>query len=199
MIMISTASSSRVRSFTLMLGLALSVGCSTLRPTAVAPGAAAHAEDLPRYIREHYTKQEVLIPMRDGVKLFTAIYSPKGRSKRYPIMLFRTPYSVGPYGADSFKESLGPSAAFAEQQYIFAYQDVRGRCMSEGEFVNMTPHLDVKDDPTDIDESTDTYDTIEWLLANVPNDNGRVGQWGISYPGFYSAAGMIDAHPALVA
>jgi len=114
-------------------------------------------------------------------------------------MLFRTPYSVRPYGPDQFPNSLGPSDIFAREKFIFVYQDVRGRYMSEGEFVNMTPHLPSKQSPSNIDESSDTYDTIEWLMHNVTNHNGRVGQWGISYPGFYSAAGMIDAHPALKA
>ncbi|HEX8709108.1 MAG TPA: CocE/NonD family hydrolase [Pyrinomonadaceae bacterium] len=150
-------------------------------------------------IKAHYTKSEQLIPMRDGVKLFTSIYVPKDGSQKYPIMLSRTPYSVAPYGADKYKDSLGPSAAFAQEGYIFVYQDVRGRLMSEGEFVNVRPQLDVKSGPSQIDESTDTYDTIEWLVRNVPGNNGRVGMWGISYPGFYTAAGSIDSHPALKA
>ncbi|MFB0517516.1 MAG: CocE/NonD family hydrolase, partial [Candidatus Neomarinimicrobiota bacterium] len=151
------------------------------------------------YIKEHYTKREVRIPVRDGVALFTAIYTPKDTTRRYPILMYRTPYSVSPYGEDRYPHSLGPSRLFAEEGYIFVYQDVRGRFMSEGEFVNMTPHVANKETSQDIDESTDTYDTIEWLLQNIPDHNGKVGQWGISYPGFYSAAGMIDAHPALVA
>ncbi len=150
-------------------------------------------------VRAHYTKQEFYIPMRDGVRLFTAVYSPKERSTTYPIMLSRTPYSVSPYGADQYKSSLGPSLLFADEGYIFVYQDVRGRWMSEGTFEDMRPHLDRKSGPKDIDESTDTYDTIDWLLKHVANHNGRVGMWGISYPGFYAAAGMIDAHPALKA
>ncbi len=150
-------------------------------------------------VRTQYTKQEFYVPMRDGVKLFTAVYSPKDTSTAYPIMLSRTPYSVAPYGADQYKASLGPSPLFADEGYIFVYQDVRGRWMSEGTFEDMRPHLDHKTGPKDIDESTDTYDTIDWLLKHVPNHNGRVGMWGISYPGFYAAAGMIDAHPALKA
>jgi len=145
-----------------------------------------------------YTKYEYRIPMRDGVKLFTSVYVPKDDSKQYPMLMMRTPYSVGPYGIDQYKDHLGPSAAFAKEGYIFVYQDVRGRWMSEGEFVNMRPHNPRKG-PKDFDESTDTYDTIEWLLKTVKNHNGKVGQWGISYPGFYTAAGMIDAHPALKA
>lgn len=151
------------------------------------------------YVKEHYTKREVLVPMRDGTGLFTAIYAPKDGSKTYPIILERTPYSVAPYGEGQFKKDLGPSELFGKEGFIFVFQDVRGRMMSEGTFNNMTPHLEKKAKPTDIDESSDTYDTIEWLLKNVPGNNGRVGQWGISYPGFYTAAGMIDAHPALKA
>lgn len=150
-------------------------------------------------VKTHYTKLEQLIPMRDGVKLFTAIYLPKDRSRPYPIMLTRTPYTVSPYGPDQYKEALGPSLFMQREQYIFVYQDVRGKFMSEGEWVEMRPHKTTKHGPKDIDESTDTYDTIEWLLKNVPNHNGRVGMWGISYPGFYTSMGIIDAHPALKA
>ena len=137
--------------------------------------------------------------MRDGVKLFTSIYSPKDQSRRYPIMLSRTPYSVAPYGKDDYKTALGPSTLFEKEQFIFVYQDVRGKFMSEGEFVNMRPHKSTKKDKADIDESSDTYDTIEWLVKNVPNNNGRVGVWGISYPGFYSTMGILSGHPALKA
>jgi putative CocE/NonD family hydrolase len=137
--------------------------------------------------------------MRDGVKLFTAIYAPKDTSQKYPIMLYRTPYSVAPYGPNAYRASLGPSDHFQREKFIFVYQDVRGRLMSEGEFVDVRPHKPKKTGSKDIDESTDTYDTIEWLVKNVPNNNGRVGMWGISYPGFYTSMGVIDAHPALKA
>ncbi|HVE42118.1 MAG TPA: CocE/NonD family hydrolase [Planctomycetota bacterium] len=159
--------------------------------------ALAQAQESP--IQAAYTKQEASIPMRDGKKLFTAIYAPKDASRPWPILLTRTPYSVSPYGPDKYKTALGPSPLFSKDGFIFVYQDVRGRNMSEGEFVNVTPHRPGKGKPEDIDESTDTYDTIEWIVKNVPNHNGRVGMWGISYPGFYTAAGMIDAHPALKA
>jgi putative CocE/NonD family hydrolase len=152
-----------------------------------------------QFIRDNYTKREYRIPMRDGVTLFTAVYSPTDQSQRYPILMRRTPYSVRPYGEDQYPETLGPSPLLTRGGYIFVLQDVRGRFMSEGEFVNMTPHVDVKESVNDIDESSDTYDTVEWLLANVANNNGRVGMWGISYPGFYAAASMIDAHPAITA
>src|SRR5580704_17931043 len=144
-------------------------------------------------IKAKYTKYEYRIPMRDGKRLFTAVYVPKDESQKYPIMLNRTPYSVQPYGADRYRDRLGPSQFFYKAEgYIFALQDVRGRWMSEGEYVNMRPHLVVKKKPTDIDESSDTYDTIDWLIKHVPNHNGKVGQWGISYPGFYTVTGMID-------
>jgi putative CocE/NonD family hydrolase len=159
--------------------------------------SAARAQGLAE-VKAHYTKYEYRIPMRDGKRLFTAVYVPKDQGKTYPILITRTPYSVRPYGADAYPDRLGPSPLFAKAGYIFAYQDVRGRWMSEGEFVNMRPHLRDKG-PKDVDESTDTYDTISFLLRKVPNHNGKVGLWGISYPGFYSAAGMIDAHPALKA
>ncbi|MDX2268923.1 MAG: CocE/NonD family hydrolase [Bryobacter sp.] len=148
------------------------------------------------YVKANFTKYEYRVAMRDGKKLFTSVYVPKDQSKRYAILLNRTPYSVAPYGADQYKSALGPSEEVTKDGYIIAYQDVRGRNLSEGEFINMTPHKAVKRGPQDIDESTDTYDTIEWLVKNIPNNNGRVATWGISYPGFYTAAGMIDAHPA---
>ena len=150
-------------------------------------------------VKAHYTKYEYRIPMRDGVRLFTAVYVPKDQAQRYPILLTRTPYSVQPYGEDAYKSDLGPSPLFGNEGYIVVYQDVRGRWMSEGEFVNMRPQRPHKAGSQDIDESTDTYDTIDWLIKHLPNHNGRVGIWGISYPGFYAAAGMIDAHPALKA
>jgi putative CocE/NonD family hydrolase len=150
-------------------------------------------------IKSRYTKSEYGIRVRDGKKLFTAVYLPKDKSKSYPILLNRTPYGVAPYGTNNYPDVLGPSEKFSQDGFIFVYQDVRGRMMSEGEFTNMTPHKEIKQGSADIDESTDTFDTIEWLIQNTPNNNGRVGLWGISYPGFYAAAGMIDAHPALKA
>lgn len=151
------------------------------------------------FVRANYTKQEVNIPMRDGVKLFTSIYTPKDTTKTYPILIQRTPYSCAPYGPDAYAGGIGPSDHFSKAGYILVKQDVRGRFMSEGKFIQVTPHIEKKNGPKDVDESTDAYDTIEWLVKNVPNNNGRAGLYGISYPGFYSAAGMIDAHPALKA
>lgn len=150
-------------------------------------------------VRANYTKREFLIPMRDGVRLFTVVYTPKDASRPYPFLLTRTPYSVAPYGVDHYRASLGPSEHFEREGFIFVYQDARGRYMSEGEFQQVRPHHPNKRGPKDIDESTDTYDTIEWLLKNIPNNNGKAGMIGVSQPGFHAAASMIDSHPALVA
>ena len=160
--------------------------------------AAQPQTELAKYIQDNYTKREVMITMRDGVKLFTAIYEPKAKAEKYPILLNRTPYSVSPYGSDKFKGSLGPSELYAREGFIFVYQDVRGKVMSEGTFEDVRPDIDNKT-PKDIDESTDTYDTIDWLIKNIENNNGKVGTFGISYPGFYVSAGSIDSHPALKA
>ncbi len=146
-----------------------------------------------------YVKNEYQIAMRDGVKLFTSVYVPKDASQKYPIMMQRTPYSVAPYGPDNYRGALGPSPMFMEDGFIFVYQDVRGRNMSEGEFAWMRAHKPKKSSSTDADETTDTWDTIEWLIKNIPNNNGRVGMWGISYPGHYAAQALIDPHPALKA
>jgi putative CocE/NonD family hydrolase len=154
--------------------------------------------ELADYIKSHYVKREALIPMRDGVKLFVCIYEPKDHSKKYPIMFDRTPYSVGPYGLDNYKTLLGPDELFPREGYIFAYGDVRGRYMSEGQFEDVRPYIPNKTG-NQIDETTDTYDTVEWLIKNVPNNNGRVGVYGISYPGFYTSMAGIDGHPAIKA
>jgi hypothetical protein len=151
------------------------------------------------YTRSHYTKYEFRIPMRDGIKLFTAVYVPKDLSQPYPILMQRTPYSVGPYGADNYRSVVGPSELAEKEGFIVAYQDVRGRYLSEGTFIDVPPHKTTFNGPKDTDESTDTYDTVDWLVKNVPNNNGRVGMWGISYPGFYAAYGLMNAHPALKA
>jgi putative CocE/NonD family hydrolase len=150
-------------------------------------------------VREHYTKFEYQIPMRDGKRLFTSVYVPKDTSHSYPFLMTRTPYSVGPYGLDQYRRNLGPSIEFEKAGYIFVDQDVRGRYMSEGTFVEMTPHIDKKESNQDTDDSSDTHDTIDWLLKNVPNNNGNVGIVGISYPGFYTSASIIDSHPAIKA
>jgi hypothetical protein len=150
-------------------------------------------------VKDVYVKSEHRVAMRDGVKLYTVVYSPQDASQNYPILMSRTPYSAGPYGADAYRPALGPSPAFTQEGYIFVYQDVRGTFMSEGEFEDVRPHIPNKKSPRQIDESSDTYDTIEWLVKNIPSNNGRVGIWGISYPGFYAATALMDAHPALKA
>jgi putative CocE/NonD family hydrolase len=147
----------------------------------------------------NYDKTEYMVTMRDGVKLYTQVYTPKDKTKKFPILLFRTPYSVRYYGPNHFRQDLGPNEAYAKEGFIFVYQDVRGKFKSEGEFIVMKPHKTVKRGPADVDESSDTFDTIEWLLKTIPNHNGRVGQWGISYPGWQTVMGMVDAHPALKA
>jgi len=150
------------------------------------------------YVRNHYTKIERQITMRDGIKLFTAIYLPKDQSKKYPFLISRTPYTVAPYGEDKYKLSLGTFPALMREGFIFVYQDVRGRWMSEGEFEDIRPQ-NPKKGKKDIDESTDTYDTIDWLVKNIKNNNGKAGISGISYPGFYSTTSLPNSHPALKA
>ena len=188
--------------------LAAFVVAGAALPVSAAPQAAASQDarldplkQRADYIREHYTKFEYRIPMRDGKRLFTAVYVPNDadRKKTYPVLMVRTPYSIAPYGADQYKGMLGPTAEYEKEGYIFAFQDVLGTYMSEGEFLNMRPHIDVKRGSNDVDESSDTYDTIDWLIKHLPQQNGKFGQWGISYPGFYTSAGAIDSHPALKA
>ena len=183
----------RVPAFSLQTQLRCFIACTVLLLTF----ATADAQQFPgaQRIRNIYEKVEVDIPMRDGVKLHTVVYAPRDRRKKYPIMLKRTPYSVAPYG-DVYSPRIGPSATMEDQGYIFVHQDVRGRFMSEGSYNNMRPNVD---DEKVVDESSDTYDTIEWLVKRVKNNNGKVGMWGISYPGFYCAAALPNHHPALVA
>ena len=157
------------------------------------------AAEEPFSIQAHYTKYEYMIPMRDGVKLYTAVYAPKDTSATYPFLLMRTPYGVKPYGIDAYPQSLGPNGPFARDRFLFVNQDVRGRYRSEGKFVNVRPYIPNKRGPQDVDEASDAWDTIDWLLKHVPNNNGKAGVWGISYPGFYAAMAILDAHPALVA
>jgi uncharacterized protein len=177
-----------------------------LAATASAEPGVAQTPNLPDslFVRQNYTKHELRIPMRDGVHLFTIAYVPKDASdaNRYPIVLQRTPFSVAPYGSDAYATTLAPDGFMMREKYTFVYQDVRGRYMSEGEFVNARPFVPdamKARDHTVVDEATDSYDTIDWLLKNVAGNNGKVGQWGISYPGFYASLGALSRHPALVA
>ncbi|GGX26256.1 CocE/NonD family hydrolase [Aquimarina muelleri] len=149
-------------------------------------------------IKEQYTKQEVDIVMRDGVKLHTTIYTPKDTSKKHPILMQRTPYSSRPYGENQFPSKIGPNEFLMKEGNIIVYQDVRGRWMSEGVYDNMRAYIPNKTDKQ-FDEASDTYDTIDWLVKNVANNNGKVGIWGISYPGFYATYSLLDSHPALKA
>jgi len=181
-----------------MKKLLLSALCFTLLALTSIAQPGGNSPDA-AYVKENYTKFEYQIPMRDGNKLFTSVYVPKDQSKKYPFMMDRTCYSVAPYGDDKYKTNLGPSPAFLHDGYIFVYQDVRGRWMSEGIYEEMTPEKENHATNKDVDEGTDTYDTIDWLLKNVPNNNGKVGVWGISYPGFYTTTSLLSRHPALVA
>ena len=171
--------------------------CLAALPVVVV--VAQERKPEPFDLKAHYTKYEYRIPTRDGVHLFTSIYVPKDTSHPYPFLMTRTPYSVAPYGEDHYRTRLGQSEAFERAGYIFVFQDVRGRYPSEGRFVDMPPQFDRASSPKDVDESTDTYDTIEWLLKNVPNNNGKVGIYGISYPGFFTSASIINSHPAIKA
>ncbi len=157
------------------------------------------AEVVDTYVQDNYTKKEVAIKMRDGITLHTTIYSPKDTSKKYPILMQRTPYSSRPYGENEFRKQIGPNINLMKEGNIIVYQDVRGRWLSEGHYENMRAYIPNKTSNDQVDESTDTYDTIDWLVNNVENNNGNVGVWGISYPGYYATYATIDAHPALKA
>jgi uncharacterized protein len=161
--------------------------------------AAGNAQTSAGYVKEHYTKIDTTITMRDGIKLYTVIFMPKDASQRYPFLIERTPYSAGPYGAANYPAAIGPNNTLMEEGYIFVVQDVRGRYMSEGTNLEVTPYIADKKTKKDVDESSDTYDTIDWLLKHIKNNNGRVGIAGISYPGFYATASLPGAHPALKA
>jgi putative CocE/NonD family hydrolase len=152
------------------------------------------------WIRDNYTKKEVYIPMRDGVKLFTSLYIPKDASEKHPILMRRTPYSCAPYGENNFAPVWNSHLRYYfRENYIYVIQDVRGRWMSEGEFVDVRPFIKDKKTNADIDEASDTYDTIDWLIKNISGNNGNVGVFGISYPGFYASMAAASGHPALKA
>jgi putative CocE/NonD family hydrolase len=158
-------------------------------------------------VKANYTKAEYMVPMRDGVKLYTAVYTPKDASptNKYPIFLYRTPYSAKNYGIDEYRPHLGPSDFLMEEKYIFVYQDARGRFESEGEWSFLTPYNPNRGKNADlshpelVDESSDNWDTIEWLINNISYNTGKVGQYGVSYNAWQTVMGMIDAHPALKA
>ncbi|MBK8057920.1 MAG: CocE/NonD family hydrolase [Gemmatimonadetes bacterium] len=182
----------RLSSFALVVAsLLVASSCTRNAPNP----AADEAFD----VKAHYVKSEYMVPMRDGVKLFTIVYTPRDTTQATPFLLVRTPYSIPPYEPDVYKPQLGPSPEFDREGYIFVYQDVRGKYRSEGQFVLLKPYQAIKRDTSDVDESSDVYDTIDWLLGNIPHNNGRVGQWGVSYPGYQTVMGMLAPHAALKA
>jgi putative CocE/NonD family hydrolase len=152
------------------------------------------------WIVQNYIKKEVYIPMRDGIKLFTAIYIPKDNTEKHPILMTRTPYSCAPYGEHEYRKFWrNHYKTYLKENFIIVIQDVRGKWMSEGEYVNIRPYNPNKKSKNDVDEASDTYDTIDWLIHNIENNNGNVGVFGISYPGFYTAMAALSNHPALKA
>ncbi len=159
----------------------------------------ASAQTKINFVKENFIKIDTTILMRDGIKLYTVIYVPKDDLQPYPFLLERTPYSAGPYGDTLYANAIGPNETLMKEKYIFVYQDVRGRYMSEGLNLEVTPHIANKKNKKDVDESSDTYDTVDWLLKNIKNNNGRVGIYGISYPGFYATTSLPGAHPAIKA
>ncbi len=188
---------------TLLLATFLLPFASVATGGAQAPAAKSDAVDSEAWVRAHYTKYEFRIPMRDGTKLFVNALVPQPGAFMdhgpYPFLMTRTPYSCGPYGEDQYPKAATYSDELAASGYIFVCGDVRGRYASEGTFVEMRPHIDVKKGPQDVDDASDMYDTVEFLLKHVPNNNGKVGITGISYPGFYTSASIIDSHPAIKA
>ena len=161
--------------------------------------AVAQSADSTWFVN-NYTKKEVTIAMRDGIKLFASVYMPNDNSEKHPILMERTPYSCSPYGEGKYRDLwVDHLIQYCRKGYIMVYEDVRGRWMSEGEFVDVRPFNADKKTNKDIDEASDTYDTIDWLVKNVPNNNGNVGVFGISYPGFYSTMASLSGHPALKA
>ena len=179
--------------------ISLPLPFTVLMLVMLVPGTSSAAPERlhSQWVREHYSKTELMIPMRDGIRLYTAVYAPRDRSLEFPILLFRTPYSAGQYGSDSYRPLLGPSAEFDRAGYLFVFQDVRGKFRSEGEFEVIRPLASRQRGRLDTDESTDNYDTIEWLLRNLDGHSGRVGQWGISYAGWQTVLGLVEHHPAL--
>ncbi len=160
---------------------------------------SSFAQPKPNFVKENYTKIDTNIVMRDGIKLKTIIYIPKDETEKYPFLIERTPYSAGPYGDTTFTNRIGPNKNLMNEKYIFVYQDVRGRYMSEGLNLEVTPYIPIKKTKKDIDENSDTYDAVDWLIKNIKNNNGRAGMYGISYPGFYATVSLPNAHPAIKA
>ncbi len=178
-----------MKKYSLLLGL------STLFITNIT---AQNSDSL--WVRENYYKVEKMLPMRDGIHLFTAFYIPKDSSVKHPILFNRTPYTCTPYGEDKFNSRIYDTywINYLKEGYIIAIQDVRGKFMSEGEYVDVRPFNPNKKGK-EIDEASDTFDAIEWMTNNIPGNNKRVGVFGISYPGFYSTMAALSGHPALKA
>lgn len=185
-----------MRKLLLFLFYCLFIFSSTAQLVPLSPQTAQDSA----WVRDNYTKKELYIPMRDGKKLFTSVYLPKDATEKHPILMTRTPYSCAPYGEQNFRANLwvGHFRYYTRENYIIVTQDVRGRWMSEGEFVDVRPFNPNKQG-NEIDEASDTYDAIDWMVKNLPNNNGNVGVMGISYPGFYSTMAALSAHPALKA
>ena len=168
--------------------------------TVVATAQEQMDEINAEWMKARYTKAEYMIPMRDGVRLYTAVYVPKNKKAKHPVLMTRTPYSCEPYGKKNstfWQEKIYHD--YLRAGYILVFQDVRGRWMSEGEFVNVRPFIENKLSRTDIDEASDTYDSVEWLLRKLKTDNGCVGIYGNSYSGFYALMGAASRHPAIKA
>src|SRR5687767_14205463 len=175
---------------------ALLVASQAIHAQSIAPNSADST-----WLVNNYTKQDVQIPMRDGIKLFTCIYTPKANTQKHPILMVRTPYSAGPYGKDRFSPRIYNThwIRYLREGYILVLQDVRGTFMSEGEFIDVRPYIKDKKTSKDTDESSDAYDSIDWLVKNVSGNNGNVGVFGTSYPGFYATMAAVSGHPALKA
>jgi putative CocE/NonD family hydrolase len=184
----------KINKLLLLISVSVSLHAQTLAP-ALSDIIADSA-----WIVNNYYKIERSIPMRDGIKLFTAIYIPQDSSQKHPIMLTRTPYSCAPYGENKFRNFWSRNTkVYFKEKYIMVIQDVRGTYMSEGVFEDIRPYVENKKSKTDIDEASDTYDAIDWMIKHIPSNNGRVGVSGISYPGFYSTMAALSKHPALKA
>lgn len=148
-------------------------------------------------VKEQYDKAEAQVTMRDGIRLFTSIYTPRDKTEPHPILIIRTPYNSEP-NEKNYSYRLGNLNHLLKEKYIIVFQDVRGKYLSEGKFEDVRPFNPYKKN-NEIDENSDTYDTIDWLVKNIDNNNGSVGIFGISYPGFYSTMALPNAHPALKA
>lgn len=166
----------------------------------VVPTVVMAQEPDSAWFISHYQKEEKYIAMRDGIRLFTSIYVPNDKSEKHPILIWRTPYSCSPYGAGKYRDFWGNHyREYLRENYIMVVQDVRGKYMSEGKFVDVRPFIFDKKDSSQIDEASDTYDTVDWLIKNLESNNGNVGVFGISYPGFYATEAALSGHPAVKA